>query len=888
MNTSLPIFNKKNEIIEAIKNNDTVILTAETGSGKSTQVPQYLHEVGYNVIVTQPRRIACITLAERVGEEMDNSPVVGYHTAFESTRTPDTRILFCTDGLQMAKGIKEFENTVLVLDEVHEWNLNIETLVAWIKKFREDGNQIKVILMSATIESELLKDYYATNSKVACINVEGRYYDVEKTEVNPNKWFSLVSEQARKGKNILIFEQGKSEINNRIEFLREIIDFPVQILPLHGELNSKDQKLCFKHYSIPKIIVSTNIAQTSVTIPDVDVVIDFGTEKRIEIQDGIEGLFIHDISKADCLQRAGRAGRTKDGKYFLCSYHSLNNRDEYSTPEIQRLIIDKVVLKLASVGIDASELRFFHQPSEESIADSKKVLNLIRALNGNTITELGRRIVKFPVSVRSARMIIESEKLGCVDDIIKIVSILEVGSLVNFRQIKDEYVFEEHYKYSDFTSERKSDLLAELDIYNQILDKKFPDLRKAGIHKKNFFRIKEFHNKLLDIIERFNLIQFNNFSMDKFDRIKAIASGMMDNIYEISGDAASNHPGYHDYKVNRNSCTKYSTGSFAIGFPKVITYKDKWDCTYNMNLIVNISKLTEDELIALVGEDKIETRYSMKDISYNNEGKCFIIPYERYYSGFKLGWGTDYECIYESDERYQAIFEDYGYLIRDKEVKTIILNGNVYTINYNEWHDEAYVYIDNADDILNSDLQTYKYKGRPVEFHYSLMRNVNLDIIRKHIIEQKIENAYYKFRSTLPDGKTGSIKLIIKEYLPKLGKNDLSMPQYGVEKFIYTGLKLNKKSAYIDTFDSEELATESTNETLRFLMAKEAESKYNDKKFVVKIDGKKVETKKAKQAKEDFHAYLRDILSETTLSNFQSNLEFLQECYDECIASMAI
>lgn len=143
MNKNLHVYSKIEDIISAVENFDTVILTAETGSGKSTQVPQMLYENGYDVIVTQPRRIACISLADRVSEEMgDLSYVVGYHTAFESNRTEDTKILFCTDGLQMAKGIRNVDNTILVLDEVHEWNLNIETLVAWIKKFRSEGNKL--------------------------------------------------------------------------------------------------------------------------------------------------------------------------------------------------------------------------------------------------------------------------------------------------------------------------------------------------------------------------------------------------------------------------------------------------------------------------------------------------------------------------------------------------------------------------------------------------------------------------------------------------------------------------------------------------------------------------------------------------------------------------
>lgn len=218
--------------------------------------------------------------------------------------------------------------------------------------------------------------------------------------------------------------EGKKEIDGIIsDLMKEEVD--AEILPLHGELPSSEQRLCFNHYDRPKVVVSTNIAQTSVTISDIDVVIDNGKEKRIEVNDGIEGLFVHDISKADCLQRAGRAGRTKNGIYVLCSENSLDEREEYSTPEIQRLVLDKVVLKLMSVGINPLNLEFFHQPSIESLTDSMETLKMLGAIENNKVTKLGMRMIKIPVSVRYARMIIEAEKYECTEQLIKAVSIME-------------------------------------------------------------------------------------------------------------------------------------------------------------------------------------------------------------------------------------------------------------------------------------------------------------------------------------------------------------------------------------------------------------------------------------------------------------------------------
>lgn len=897
MNTNLPINDKKEEIVKAVNNFDTVILTAETGSGKSTQVPQFLYEAGYKVIVTQPRRIACITLAERVDEEMHDDSwskywdgVVGYHTAFESTRTEKTEILFCTDGLQMAKGIKKNEKTVLILDEVHEWNLNIETLVAWIKKFRTDNNSIKVVLMSATMESNELEKFYAENSSVTTISIEGRYHKVEMIQDSSYDFISRICEFAESGRNVLAFAPGKKEINDTIDELKQRMeDHQVIILPLHSELSAKEQNACFKQYSETKIVVATNIAQTSVTIPDIDAVVDLGTEKRIEVHNGIEGLFIHNISKADCLQRAGRAGRTKDGKYVLCSYYTLDDRDEFSTPEIQRLIIDKVVLKLASVNIDAAELDFFHQPSKESIIESKKVLKMLGALKHNQITAVGKRMVKFPVSVRSAKMILTAEELGCVDDILKITSIIEVGSLIDYRAEKEvkstwlDLSFTEKIKYSDFTKEDKSDLLAELDIFDQICSYKYPDLRKVGLNKKNFHRIKEYYEKLNGNLESLDLIEFNNQSTDRFDIIKSIVSGISDNLYRLGwGNDAFDSEG-NNYKLCKSTCISDSN-SFVVGYPKIITYKDRWGYIQTMTILNNSSAVSRDQLVEIVGEDNIESRRITDDITYNYDNDTFIVPYARSYRGFNLG--TKYDEVLGSDPIYKELADNTD-LIQKENDKIVIINGHLYKVEENYFSGPA-IYINNEKDILNSDIRTHRMiDGKFVTFFYGMWKNVNLDIIRQRIINNEINNAREKLIYNLPQGRSGSTKVIIEEYLPKLGKIDFSIPQYGIEEFIWVGLKLSKESAYLATFNSENDATESTNDTLKFFISKTAKQKYNDKNFRIKGSiGKKIETKRTKSAKEEFHEYLREIIRDTTVENFTDNLEFLEEVYNECIKSM--
>ena len=415
MNTTLPIFAKKELIIESVQKYDVTIIAAETGSGKSTQVPQYLYEAGYGVIVTEPRVIACVSLANRVAEESMQPKTVAYHTAFESTRTKDTEILFCTDGIQMAK------------------------IVAWTKHLLKEKEQIKIVLMSATIDTKQLEEYFSEVCSVNVINVPNKNFEV-KWHFWDFEWqlYDEAIKAAIKGKNVLFFQPGKKEINQAITTLNDLTKFlnaDIKILPMHGEMTILEQKDAFKHYDVPKIVVATNIAQTSITIDDIDVVIDTGAEKIISVVNGIEGLYLNEISKADCKQRAGRAGRTKNGEYHLLSQTDFDEKAEYAIPEIQRLILDKVVLKLISMELDPENLEFFHKPKEEDIIAAKRSLRMMNAVNRyGQITETGKKMIKMPVNCKCARMLIEAEKLNVVGDVLTIIAIIESGSMVNFKR----------------------------------------------------------------------------------------------------------------------------------------------------------------------------------------------------------------------------------------------------------------------------------------------------------------------------------------------------------------------------------------------------------------------------------------------------------------------
>jgi late competence protein required for DNA uptake (superfamily II DNA/RNA helicase) len=909
MNKSLPIWEQYNEIIKAVKENDTVIITAETGSGKSTQIPQYLYENGYSVIVTQPRRIACITLADWVSEEMNNSNVVGYHTAFESTQTPDTKILFCTDGLQMAKGIDDSENTILILDEVHEWNLNLETLIAWIRKFREDGGYIKVVLMSATIETEALAEFYKESSSVACISVAGRQHHVEHRKFGAVTFEDEIAGYVNSGYNVLAFVPGKKEINDTIDNLKEL-KVNAEFLPLHGEMLSDEQKKCFWKYPKPKVIVATNIAQTSVTIPDIDVVVDLGTEKRMEVRDGIEGLFIRDISKSDCLQRAGRAGRTKDGIYVLYSYHTLENRDEYSTPEIQRLNLDKVVLKLLSVGIHAEELTFFHQPSSKSILEAKNLLEMLGAIKDDDITDIGKKMIYMPISTRFARMILEADEHQCVSDIIKIVAIMEVGSLIQYKATTQidfgEYKMEHDVMYSDFTKECKSDLLAELDIYNRIIHFDFPDLKSVGLSKKNFLRIKELITKLNTTLQ--SEMDIDTTSTNRVDLIRCIYSGMKDHLCKctIGGwnedciDANGN-----EYAFSKQSCV--NSFEYAVGLPKTITYKDRWGCNCRMNILTMITVIPKDKLLSIVDPSDITNTEVADAVRYSLSTESLTIPSVMKCCGLEISSKTT--VIIKSDPEYEEYIEKYKDVVETtKDAMKVSINGHVYPVleeGSGTWCHYV-VNIDKEDVLHNNDIDYYRGpNGEYVSWRCELHDTCSLSWLKETILDDiERERKFQKYlkeeekkkqdkikaqrkkemNALIPSDSTSDIMVVIDQFLPQLKGIYFDYPEYNMTGTKYPGLIIDHNIVTFKMYDDEEESKTTTLSTLKTALSNKIRNDFGDKNFIIRKAGVKMETYESKAAKEEFHDFTKMVLEDLSINNFSEYYTMLVDTYNDCIS----
>jgi HrpA-like RNA helicase len=553
VNEALPIYEFRAQIVNAVRDNPVVIITAETGAGKSTQVPQYLLAEDYNLGVTQPRRLAARTVAARVAEELDTSlgELVGYRTAYERQDSASTRCLFATDGLALVRELMGMGNhTVLILDEVHEWNLNIEVLVAWAKRQVEEDASFRVVLMSATLEADRLSAFF---NGAPVINVPGRLHPV--TERPPAQDIVTdVLDLLVDGRNVLVFQPGKREIAETIGDLKEC-GVSAEILTLHGEMTPEEQAACFRTYGRPKCVVSTNVAQTSVTISDIDAVVDSGMERRVEKVDGVEGLYLKPISLADSEQRKGRAGRTKPGVYV--DHCHAAERLTFPVAEILRLRLDQVVLRLAEAGIDAEGLEFFHQPDKDEIHEARRALVALGLMDENgQVTTIGRQVAKLPISVHLGRMIVEAERLEVVDDVVTIAAILEQGE-ITARQT-DPDIPPAWRKLC--AGEETSDVLAQLAVYQAAQEMDKDEMRKNGVFVKAYFQALERRRLLVDSLR--GKVRFGSTG-DKISIIKAVAAGMVDHLYQRYGIGFRNGGGQRE--LGRESVVRYAM--WIVGIP---------------------------------------------------------------------------------------------------------------------------------------------------------------------------------------------------------------------------------------------------------------------------------------------------------------------------------
>lgn len=498
-NPELPIYPYREKIIDTVNKNQITIITAETGAGKSTQVPQFLLEAGYSVVATQPRIVAARSLSQRIRSELSNvigeaaTSLVGYRTADEGDSQPENKISFFTDGLQVEyelAGRSPSENTVYICDEVHEWNANMELLVALAKRRAQTDPDFRMILMSATIDTTGLAHYFSDElgAPAPVIEVPGRTYAVEE------RLGSMVVDEVVKyasiGKNVLDFLPGKGDIIATNGMLSKSLGNRATILPLHGDQTSGEQSRVFTDYNNVKVISATPVGQTSITIEDIDVVVDGGWERTGDIKNGVEGLYLRPASRASTDQRRGRVGRTKPGIYVRAQIGgfppapAMEELEAFDKPEILRKRPDGMLLKLAQFGIDMEKLPFFHQPSPEDMAGARVRLARLgaMALSGE-LTITGQDMEFLAVDPHFARMIVAAR------DYSEAVA-LQLAAAIAVQQAKGiaQYDSSSMMRWRKLSQDQSSDVLRELDVFVAARDMDEHQLAKFDITQKRFIK----------------------------------------------------------------------------------------------------------------------------------------------------------------------------------------------------------------------------------------------------------------------------------------------------------------------------------------------------------------------------------------------------------------
>jgi ATP-dependent helicase HrpA len=445
----LPVVEQREQILAAIRAHPVVVVVSETGSGKTTQLPKMvaeaLGEMGGRIGCTQPRRLAAASVSKRVAEEL-NVPLgdyVGYQVRFEDRTSRETRLKFMTDGILLAetqgdRDLKQYE--ALILDEAHERSLNIDFLLGYVKRLLTRRKDLKLIISSATLDAGAFAEFFAADGVPApVIEAPGRMFPVAEFFLPPSDDEELPQQVARAidylgdmepTGDVLIFLPGEREIRECADVL-EGRNYPgTEVLPLFARLGLGDQQRVFNPGNRRRLILATNVAETSLTIPRIACVVDSGVARvsRWSPGKGVQRLQVEPVSQASARQRKGRCGRVRDGVCVrLYEEVELTERPEFTDPEIRRSSLAGVILRMKSLGLpEIEEFPFLDPPAPKAIAEGYRTLREVGALDREkNLTEYGQQMARLPVDPRLGRMLIEARKEHCLVEVLPIVAALE-------------------------------------------------------------------------------------------------------------------------------------------------------------------------------------------------------------------------------------------------------------------------------------------------------------------------------------------------------------------------------------------------------------------------------------------------------------------------------
>ena len=645
---ALPISLERQRIVRAIAENRVLVVAGDTGSGKTTQLPKMCLEAGLDndkmIACTQPRRIAAISMAARVREELGQPDLVGHAVRFQDRTGPKTIIKFLTDGLLLAEYRRDrllSRYGIIIVDEAHERSLNIDFLLGSLKQLLSRRKDLKIILSSATIDTEKFSRHFGD---APIIQVSGRTwpitlcYDDPDTLPDTDDYVSRAVAEVRKicaspGGDILVFMPTERDILDSVKALAPLQDRGGHlVLPLYSRLPGPDQRKIFRSAAARKIIVSTNVAETSITVPGIRFVVDTGLARipSYNVRARTTSMQVQKISRAACDQRAGRCGRTGPGTCIrLFSEEDYHSRPQYTRPEIQRSNLAEVILQMISLGLgDPRTFPFLDPPSGRAINEGYRTLRELGAIAAdNQLTKRGRTMARLPLDPRIARIILEAKQQGCLREIAVICAVLSIQDPRTRPPGKEDAARQAQQCFID----KRSDFLTLYNIWHQWQEhcqgrfsagklKKF-----CQTHMLSWQRMREWidiHGQILRLLDREKGFTFNTGPASYAAIHQALISGFLRNIGRRKDPADGK--GQSDRKQSHPQSRQTDRNIFIISggrevtiFPGSVLHNNRdaaWivaaDFVETSRLFARTAAIIDEKWLEDLGGDLCKYRYS--------------------------------------------------------------------------------------------------------------------------------------------------------------------------------------------------------------------------------------------------------------------------------------
>ncbi|MDW8846229.1 ATP-dependent RNA helicase HrpA [Erwinia sp. MMLR14_017] len=564
---NLPVSQKKQDIANAIRDNQVVIVAGETGSGKTTQLPKICLELGRGITGlighTQPRRLAARTVADRIADELETSlgGCIGYKVRFNDQVSETTQVKLMTDGILLAEIQQDrllMQYDTIIIDEAHERSLNIDFLLGYLRELLPRRPDLKVIITSATIDPQRFSKHF-NNAPV--IEVSGRTYPVE-VRYRPvveeaddtdrdqlQAIFDAVDELGKESRgDILIFMSGEREIRDTADALNRRDLAHTEVLPLYARLSNAEQNRVFQSHAGRRIVLATNVAETSLTVPGIKYVIDPGTARisRYSFRTKVQRLPIEPVSQASANQRKGRCGRVSEGICIrLYSEEDFNNRPAFTDPEILRTNLASVILQMTALGLgDISAFPFVEAPDKRNIQDGVKLLEELGAITQSEnqhykLTASGRSLAQLPVDPRLAKMVLEAQRYACTREVMIITAALSIQDPRERPAEKKQASDEKHARFAD----KESDFLSFVNLWNYLQEQQkalssSQFRRLCKMEYLNYLRVREWQDIYTQLrqVVREQGIPLNSEPADFRGVHTALLTGLLSHIGQKDAD----------------------------------------------------------------------------------------------------------------------------------------------------------------------------------------------------------------------------------------------------------------------------------------------------------------------------------------------------------------